>query len=58
MLLVTFLRNPFVKLMTKEFFVLQRMRAQFALQKLAEFFRLGFFRLSRGFVRQRSLEFR
>ena len=58
MLLMTFLHNSFVKLMTKEFFVLQWMRTQLAFQKLAELFRLGFFGFSGSFVRQRSLEFR
>ena len=57
-LLATFLHDPFAKLMTKEFFVLQWMRTQLALQQLAEFFRLGFFGLSGSFVRQRRLEFR
>ena len=44
--------------MTKEFFVLQWMRTQLALQQFAELLRLGFFGLSGGFVRQRRLEFR
>jgi hypothetical protein len=57
-LLAIFVDDPFAQLMTEEFFVLQWMRTQLALQQLAELFRLGFFGLSRSFVRQRSLEFR
>jgi hypothetical protein len=47
----TFLPDPFAELMTKEFFVLEWMRTQLALQQLAEFSCLGFFGLSGGFVR-------
>jgi hypothetical protein len=41
-LLATFLNDPFAKLMTKEFFVLQWMRTQLALQQLASFFASAF----------------
>jgi len=43
--------------MAEEFFVLQWMRAQLALQQLSELFRVGFFGLRGRFVRQRRLEF-